>query len=87
MGRRQESVDPIDDHTSSSTWGNHPPREMQMHEREVCQQPLQVYESWIDVHRSLWMFRHEDCKNKSVDVNDDRCNDQDDDDDVDDDES
>ena len=28
----------------------------------------------------------EDCKNKSVDVNDDGCNDEDDDDDVDDDE-
>ena len=42
MKRRQESVDPSDDHTSPSTWDNHPLREMQMHEREVCQQPLQV---------------------------------------------
>ena len=42
MERRQESVDPSYNHTSPSTWGHHPPREMQVHEREVCQKPLQV---------------------------------------------
>ena len=81
-------MDPSDDHTSPS---NHPPREMQMHEGKVCQQSLQVQEDWS---RKAGLTctdlcgcsdTGEDCKNKSVHVNDEDCNDEDDD--VDDDES
>ena len=49
MRRRRESLDPSDDDIS---------REMQMHEGDVCQQSLQLQESWIDVHRSGWLFGH-----------------------------
>ena len=76
MARRKESVDPSDDHTSPSTSGNHPPREMQMHEREVCRMAGLTCIDLCGCSNT-----DEDCKNKSVDVNNDGCNDEDDDDD------
>ena len=87
MGRRRESVDPSDDHTSPAPEAIiHLVKRKCMKERCANNHQLQVQEGQIDVQRSLWLFKHwQRLQEQSVDVNDDDCNDEDDD--VDDDES